>query len=156
MLDITLAAVGSLKNSNFKACLADYELRLRPYVRLKIVELAAEPFSEHSKELAKNKEGERLIKFLSDRKKDGSTTKVYLLAENGLSFTSVELAGWLQQNESLILVLGGALGFSEQLVRSYPKLSLSPLTFPHELARVVLLEQLYRAATIINQKSYHY
>jgi hypothetical protein len=56
----------------------------------------------------------------------------------------------------LILVLGGSLGFSDGLYNNYPSLSLSPLTFPHELARVVIMEQLYRAATILQKKNYHY
>jgi len=155
MLDITLLAVGKIKESYFQAAFLEYAKRLRPYVRLRIVELEAAPFSKGGRDKAKEVESGRITEFL-DKNAAKNQAAVYLLAERGRTFTSPSFAAWLEKNQSLILVVGGALGFSDALYRRYPQLSLSPLTFPHELARVVLLEQLYRAAAIINNKDYHY
>ncbi len=152
MLDITLLAIGKIKDKSYSTLAAEYLKRLRPYARFKIIELDAQPFSEKLKDRAKEFEGEKIENFLNKNKE----AITYLLAERGESFTSVALAKWLEKKTPLVLVLGGALGFSDSLYKKYPALSLSPLTFPHELARVVLLEQVYRAATILQQKNYHY
>jgi 23S rRNA (pseudouridine1915-N3)-methyltransferase len=130
----------------------EYLKRLKPYARLKMIELEAVPFSEKMRDKAKEFEGEKIENFLN--KNSGAV--VYLLAERGESFDSYKLATWLEKKSPLILVLGGALGFSDLLYKKYPCLSLSPLTFPHELARVLILEQVYRAATILQKKNYHY
>lgn len=151
MLDITLIVVGKIKDKNYQAATAEYIKRLKPYVRLKIVELTAASFSAHSQEQAKEIEGKRIKESLSSR-----AGQVFLLAERGRFFSSPDFAAFMEKNQPLTLVIGGALGFSAELYRSYPQISLSPLTFPHELARVVLLEQLYRAAAILSKKDYHY
>jgi len=156
MFDITIIAIGKLKEKYFQAAFSEYAKRLRPYARLKIVELPAAPFSKLSQAKAKEAEGQRIINFLESKNKGASCPAVYLLAERGKSFDSQSLASWLDKNQPLTLIIGGALGFSPMLYEKYPQISLSPLTFPHELARVVLLEQLYRAATIINNKEYNY
>ncbi len=152
MLDITLVAIGKIKDKSYSALALEYAKRIRPYARLKIIELEAVPFSEKLRNKAKDFEGEKINNFLNKNKE----VVVYLLAERGESFNSLKLADWLEKKSPLIFVLGGALGFSDDLYKKYPSLSLSPLTFPHELARVVLLEQVYRAATILQNKSYHY
>jgi 23S rRNA (pseudouridine1915-N3)-methyltransferase len=151
MLDITLVAVGKIKDKNYRAAAEEYIKRLRPYAKLKVIELAPAPFSLHNQERAKEIEGKRIKEFLASR-----TGPVWLLAERGKVFTSPDFAAFMEKKQPLILIMGGALGFSADLYQKYPPLSLSPLTFPHELARVVLLEQLYRAATILNKKDYHY
>jgi len=156
MLDITLIAVGKLKEEYWQEALAEYVQRLKPYVRLRLMELAPAPFSKNDKDKAKETESGRILDFLDKAATKSSPASVYLLAERGRSFSSPALAAWLNKNQSLVLVVGGALGFSDELYRRYPQISLSPLTFPHELARVVLLEQIYRAAAILNDKSYHY
>lgn len=152
MLDITLLAVGKIKDKNLLALAQEYEKRLKPFARLKIVELPATPFSPALKDKAKELEGEKIEKFLEKK----SAAICYLLSENGETFDSLTFASWLQKKTPLILVVAGALGFSPVLADKYPKLSLSALTFPHELARVILLEQIYRAATILQHKNYHY
>jgi len=152
MLDITLVTIGKIKDKSCSALALEYLKRIKPYARLKIVELEAVSFSEKLQDKAKDYEGEKIITFLNKNKE----AVVYLLAERGESFDSFKLANWLEKKSPLVLVLGGALGFSDTLYEKYPALSLSPLTFPHELARVVLLEQIYRAATILQHKSYHY
>jgi len=152
MLDITLLVIGKVKEKAYSAVIAEYVKRLKPYARLKIIELEAAPFSDNTKERAKDFEGERIENFLN--KHDEAI--VYLMAERGKMFDSPELASFLEKKSPLILVVAGALGFSDVLYEKYSALSLSPLTFPHELARVVLIEQIYRATTILQKKNYHY
>ncbi len=153
MLDIILVAVGKIKDRHYNALAAEYLKRLKPYARVKVIELEAAPFNEQTRERAKEFDGERIENFLNKQKDD---RLVYLLAERGEEYNSPDLAKWLNNKDPLILVVGGALGFSDDLYQKYPALSLSLLTFPHELARVVLLEQIYRSATILQNKSYHY
>lgn len=152
MLDLTLIAVGSLKNSALKSLAADYQKRLRPYARLKIIELAASPFSE--KQGSKNKSQEKLRLVLKSALAAYPKENIYLLNEAGKLYDTQEFCRL--STKPLVLVIAGALGWPEDFSQDYQQLSLSPLTMPHELARVVLLEQLYRAATINNNKTYHY
>lgn len=156
MLDITILAVGKIKEDYFRAAFLEYVKRVRPFLRLKVVELEPASFSHNTQDRAKEIEAERIREYLEKNKKDKPDQNVYLLAERGHVFDSPEMANWLENNQPLILVIGGALGFTPAMYAAYPQLSLSPLTFPHELARVVLMEQLYRAATILNKKNYHY
>jgi len=152
MLDITIIAVGKIKNSAQAGLAAEYLKRLKPYARLKLVELSATPFTQAQKEKSLAAEGKKISEYLAGR----TGAQIFLMAERGKLMTSPELAGWLDKHSPLILVIGGALGFSQEIYDKYPALSLSPLTFPHEMARVILLEQIYRAATILNKKDYHY
>lgn len=156
MLDITIVAIGAIKDKNLSNLAEEYQKRLKPYARLEVVELAPYSFSSGTKEKAREAEGAAIETYLAKRSASNRPAKTFLLAERGRSFGSPDLAQWLSKEEAVILVIGGALGFSGSLYESYPQISLSPLTFPHELARVVLFEQLYRAATIINNKDYHY
>lgn len=153
MLDITLVTIGKIKDKAYLSLASDYQKRVKPYLKLKIVELEALSFSDKTKDKAKEFEAERIINFLNKQKDNAA---VYLLAERGEIYSSIDFANWLNKKSPLIFVLGGSLGFSESLYNTYPSLSLSPLTFPHELARVIILEQLYRAATILQKKNYHY
>jgi len=153
MLDIILIAIGKIKDRRLADLASDYVKRLKPYVRLKVIELEAVSFSDKNQEAAKKFEGEKIENFLS---KQTDNCLVYLLAERGEQFDSPNLALWLNNKKPLILVLGGSLGFSDELYEKYPSLSLSALTFPHEIARVILLEQIYRATTILKNKNYHY
>lgn len=153
MLDIILLAVGKIKDRYYSALAAEYLKRLKPYARVKMIELEASSFDERTKERAKEFDAERIENFLNKQK---DNRLVYLMAERGEEHDSPNLAKWLNNKNPLILVVGGALGFSDDLYKKYPTLSLSALTFPHELARVILLEQIYRSVTILQNKSYHY
>lgn len=155
MFNITILALGKIKDPSLAALFLEYAKRLKPYARLKVVELTPRAFSKNDQFKTKNEEGKSIEDFLNKSVKENGA-KVYLLAERGQTFASPAFAAWLEQNQPLILVLGGALGFSASLYEKYPQISLSALTFPHELARVILVEQIYRAATIINGKDYHY
>ena len=146
MLDITILAVGALKASYWQAAAQEYLKRLKPYARIKLLEVAAAPFTESTRDKSRQIEGERLAHHLAKR----SEAAVFLLEEAGEKLDTLNLARRLEQNQRpLIFVIGGALGLDPELASQYPRLSLSPLTFTHEMARVLLLEQLYRAATII-------
>ena len=151
MLNITLITIGKIKDASLNEVALEYIKRIKPYGRLAIQELRAEPFASTTKDKAKKLEASR-IEAVLERKGDAV---VYLLAEHGAQFNSLEFAAKIKDRE-LVLVIAGSLGFAKELEAKYPKISLSPLTFPHELARVILLEQIYRAATIINKKEYHY
>lgn len=151
MLNITLITIGKIKEAYLNEAALEYLKRIKPYGRLTLHELKAEPFASTTKDKAKKLEGERIAAIL-DRK---SEADIYLLSEHGTLFNSPDFAAKINDKE-IVLVIAGSLGFTKDLETKYPKISLSPLTFPHELARVVLLEQIYRAATIINNKEYHY
>jgi len=153
MLDITLVSIGKIKDKNCSALASEYLKRLKPYARLKIVELEATAFSDNTRERAKEFEAEKITNFLNKQK---DQAVVYLLAERGEIYDSQKLAVWFNKKSPVTLILGGALGFTDKMYKDYPALSLSPLTFPHELARVILLEQIYRATTILQNKKYHY
>lgn len=157
MLDITILAVGRIKDKNLADFSTEYLKRLKPFAKVKVIEIIPAAFSINTKEAAKRFEGEKIMEILQKEEAKANGATAYLLAERGLSFkSSPDFAAWLAKKTPLILVLGGALGFSDELYKSYPQISLSPLTFPHELARVIALEQIYRAATILNNKEYHY
>ncbi len=152
MIDITLLAIGKIKDKAYSNLIAEYFKRLKPYARLKIIELEAVSFSEKLQAKAKEFEAEKIENYLIKQK----DTLIYLMAERGQELNSRDFALFLEKKSPLILVMAGALGFNEFLYQKYPSLSLSALTFPHELARVILLEQIYRSATILQNKNYHY
>jgi len=151
---LIILAVGKIKKDYFHEAIREYLKRLGPYAKIDIEEIEAEPFKRESdKEKAKKIEGERILKFLE--KNEGN---IILLDEKGKNFSSHEFAEFLEdKNERIIFVIGGALGFNKNILEnSYQKLSLSKMTFPHEIARMILLEQIYRATTITSGKEYHY
>jgi 23S rRNA (pseudouridine1915-N3)-methyltransferase len=153
MLDIHIIAVDSVRNSDLAGAIAQHLVRLRPYASVKMEEARPEAFGPGTKEKAKKVEGERLARLLGKYRKES----VWLLHEKGQEFTSEDFAKKLESsNGQAVFVIGGALGFSEELLDEYRQLSLSRLTMPHELARLVLIEQIYRAATIMRGKEYHY
>ncbi len=109
-----------------------------------------------SREQQKIKEGEQIIPHL------GGKNEIYLLDEKGDEFTSKGLAGFIERKmvsgcRELVFIIGGPYGFSESLVKkSAGKISLSKLTFSHQMVRLLFLEQLYRAFTIIKGEPYHH
>ena len=156
MLNLTIISFGKIKEVAYQKMIDEYFKRLKPLARLKFIELEAVSFSAKNQEAVKRLEGERLNNYLEKYLSHNSGAIVYLLAERGKKFNSLAFAHWLNKEQPLVLVIGGALGFSAEVYNSYPALSLSDLTYPHELARLILLEQIYRAATILTNKSYHY
>lgn len=155
MLRITILAVGKIKEKYFFEALKEYAKRLRPYSKIETVELKAEPFGASTKIKAQKIETERILSFLEKRQND----KVFVLDENGKNYTSREFAKIIDgsSGDHIVFVIGGSLGFASDILgKKWPKISLSRMTFPHEMARVLLMEQIYRAITIIKNKEYHY
>ncbi|TSC93674.1 MAG: conserved hypothetical protein TIGR00246 [Parcubacteria group bacterium Athens0714_25] len=155
MQKITILAVGKIKEKYFKEACQEYLKRIGPYARVEMEEIGTESFfGDGDKEKAKEKEGGRILKFL-DRNDD---CQIFLLEENGNEMDSVSFSRKMEKIQNpIIFVIAGALGFSDEVKkRGFGKLSLSQMTFPHELARLVLLEQVYRATTICKGKKYHY
>lgn len=156
MLKLTILAVGKIKERYFRDALDEYLKRLGPYAKINLNEVAPESFRDNGeKEKSKKSESERIMKYLDKY----PTSQVILLSERGKEYDSLKFSKLLKKNENehLIFVIGGALGYSEELLNfCEKKLALSQMTFPHEMARIVLLEQIYRAMTIAIGKNYHY
>jgi len=135
---IKIIAVGKLKKPWLKTGVATYVKRLP---EVEIVEI---------KDSGKEKEADKLESLLSTQ------DRLAVMTEYGQMHDSVEFANWLGQEAfgTLVLFVGGPDGVCDRL-KKHPMISLSAMTFPHEIARVLLLEQLYRAKTILNNGSYH-
>ncbi|MGN0141137.1 MAG: 23S rRNA (pseudouridine(1915)-N(3))-methyltransferase RlmH [Roseburia sp.] len=158
-MKITILCVGKIKEKFYREAIAEYQKRLSRYCNLEIIEVADEKTPDHASALVENqikeKEAERLEKYL----KEGAF--VCALAIDGKSLDSVELS---QRIEGLgtsgvshiIFLIGGSLGLAERILkRADWKLSFSKMTFPHQLMRVILLEQIYRSYRIMNGEPYH-
>lgn len=154
MLNITIIAIGKIKDPHWLAAADGFIKRSQIFARVRMIELKAEPFGSNDHEKAKNTEGERIMDQLRNIDPDD---RVVVLEESGRHFDSLAFARMLDDGRHYIFIIGGALGLSETVRRlSDSTLSLSAMTFPHELARVMLLEQIYRSGTIISGKTYHY
>lgn len=155
MFNVVILAVGKIKEKQWQTATQEYLTRLKPYAKIIIEEVLSEPFKRESdKEKAKQNEGERLLKALAKY----SDSEIIILDERGRELTSREFSDFFgREARRVVFVVGGSLGFGENFAkRSFTKISLSKMTLPHELARVVLLEQIYRATTIVSGKEYHY
>ena len=153
MLDIIIIALGKIKEKYWLAAAEEYLKRLKPYARLKVLELTPEAFAKSNATSAKIKEAEKISKVLEKY----PNARVFLLDERGIEMNSLEFSTELNKNsEPLVFVIGGSLGMSSELLAKYNKIALSKLTFLHEAARVILLEQIYRGITIAKGKDYHH
>jgi len=156
-MKITFLTVGKTEDAYLKEGIEKYVKRLKHYTRLEIVEL---PELKNTKALTpeqqKVKEAEMILK------KIGVTDHVILLDENGMELTSKQFAGYINKKAAssgvnLIFIVGGPYGFDEQVYqRANDKLSLSLMTFSHQMVRLFFTEQLYRAFTIIKGEPYHH
>ncbi len=153
-MHVRLIAVGKMRERYIAEALADFRARLRPYHRLEEIEVRAADGSEPAR--AVRSEGEAILKLLEP------SDHVWLLERSGELLTSAEVAGRIERlpHEGIArlnLVVAGTFGASEQLLaRANLRWSLSPLTFLHEWARVLAVEQLYRAAKIARDEPYHH
>ncbi|MFA6428092.1 MAG: 23S rRNA (pseudouridine(1915)-N(3))-methyltransferase RlmH [Candidatus Buchananbacteria bacterium] len=156
MQKITILAIGKIKTDYFAQAAAEYLKRLKSFVKVEIRELPALSFSSANQVKVKKEEGRKLQEELARQK----GCRIVILDEHGKQFTSPDFSQFIFANtQPLVLVIGGSLGLTEELFKAFPqaiKLSLAAMTLPHELARVVLLEQLYRAVTIAKKMTYHY
>ena len=152
MKQINIISVGKLKNTHLQKIEKDF---LKRCLSLKINIIETKAYADNLE-----KESAEVLKKIKDLSKD-STLYPIILTEKGKLRNSVEFSEWLfkgldRTNEKVTFILSGAYGFSKQLISlSRESISLSPLTFPHELARVLLVEQIYRAITIEANHPYH-
>ena len=158
-MKITILCVGKLKENFFAEAVAEYQKRLFKYAKIQIVEVADEKAPEQlspaQSRQVKQREGERLLKKLP---LDAFSVA---LAIEGTGLSSEGLAGFFEEKtvqgvSHFAFLIGGSLGLSEEvLARAQFLLSFSKMTFPHQLMRVLLLEQIYRSMRIIKKEPYH-
>ena len=150
-----IVAVGKPRARTLVAAIQDYETRAARYWPLEIREVREESARGASPELVREREGERLLEA------SGAGALIVACEGEGESRTSAELAAWMTEereraSRDVAFLIGGALGLSPAVrAASSQRLSFSRFTFPHELARLLLAEQLYRAGTIVRGEPYH-
>ena len=158
-MKITLITVGKIKEKYLKDAISEYAKRLGKYCKLEIIEVADEKTPDASNEAIDNairtKEAERILKYIKD------DAYVITLEINGTQLTSEQLSQkieklGIQGTSHITFIIGGSIGLGESvLAKSNYALSFSKMTFPHQLMRVILLEQIYRSYRIINHEPYH-
>lgn len=158
-MNITLITVGKIKEKYLKDAIDEYSKRLKRYCKLDVIEVADEKTPDNASEKEelqiKAKEGEAILKHIKDN------MFVVALAIQGKMLSSEELAGLIKDlgvkgDSNIAFVIGGSLGLSDEVLsRANYKLSFSKMTFPHQLMRVILLEQVYRGFRINNGEPYH-
>lgn len=158
-MKIRILCVGKIKEKFMREALGEYSKRLSRYIKLEIAEVADEKTpdsaSEREELQIRDKEGERLLKLI--RQED----YVIALAIDGKMYDSVTFSQRLDRfgmlgRGSVVFVIGGSLGLGEQVLeRADESISFSKMTFPHQLMRVILLEQIYRGYRILRNEPYH-
>ncbi len=158
-MKITLLTVGKIKEKYLRDAVSEYSKRLSRYCKLEIIEVADEKTPDQAslaeEEAIRQKEGERILKQLKN------DSYVITLEIAGKMLTSEELAGkidtlGIRGTSHITFIIGGSLGLSDEVLqRSDYGLSFSKMTFPHQLMRVILLEQIYRGYRIIKNEPYH-
>ncbi|MTK14076.1 MAG: 23S rRNA (pseudouridine(1915)-N(3))-methyltransferase RlmH [Clostridiaceae bacterium] len=158
-MNISTICVGKLKEKYLKQAIDEYSKRLSRYCKLEIIEVPDEKTPDNASEkeelLIKEKEGLNILKHVKDN------MFVVTLDLKGKMLSSEELAGFIKEagikgNSNIAFVIGGSLGLSKAVLdRADFSLCFSKMTFPHQLMRVILLEQVYRGFRIINGEPYH-
>ena len=158
-MKITLITVGKIKEKYLKDAIAEYSKRLSRYCKLEIVEVADEKTPDNASDTVedaiRDKEGERILKYVKE------DAYVITLEIAGKMLTSEEMAEKIEKlgvqgTSHIIFIIGGSIGLGKEILkRSDHALSFSKMTFPHQLMRVILLEQIYRSYRIINHEPYH-
>lgn len=158
-MKITLITVGKIKEKYLKDAIAEYSKRLSRYCKLEIVEVADEKTPDNASDTVedaiRDKEGERILKYIKE------DAYVITLEIAGKMLTSEEMAEKIEKlgvqgTSHIIFIIGGSIGLGREILeRSNYALSFSKMTFPHQLMRVILLEQIYRSYRIINHEPYH-
>ena len=158
-MHISIISVGKLKEKYLKMGIDEYMKRLSPYAKMQLVEVAdekaPETLSDAEMEQVKDKEGERILVHIKP------DTHIIAMAIQGDMWSSEKLAQQLDQwatygKSSVAFIIGGSLGLStEVLQRANQQISLSKMTFPHQMVRMILLEQIYRGFKINRGEPYH-
>lgn len=159
MIEINVVCVGKIKEKYWNEAISEYSKRLSRYCKLSIIEVADEKTPDNAPEAIENqikqKEGERILSKIPDN------AHVIALAINGKKYTSEALSDHINDlavcgKSKISFVIGGSLGLHEDVLkRANEKLSFSDMTFPHQMMRVVLLEQIYRSYKILSGEPYH-
>lgn len=149
---IKIVCVGKIKESYIMDAIKEYKKRISRYHQIDIIEL--EDVGLEDKIVVLKKEQDKILKVLN------SKDYIITLEVEGKEETSIEFANHLNnlfiQNSNITFIIGGSYGLSEEIKKlSNYKLSFSKMTFPHQLFRIILLEQIYRAFKIINNEEYH-
>ena len=158
-MNITIITVGKLKERYFKEAVEEYSTRLSKYCKLEIVEVpdekAPENLSPAQELIVIQKEGQGILKYVKE------DTYMIALAIQGKKLSSEGLSNFINDlgikgRSNIAFIIGGSLGLSDEVLkRADYQLSFSPMTFPHQLMRVILLEQVYRGFRIIKGEPYH-
>lgn len=158
-MQYTILCVGKIKEKFYQDAIKEYVKRMSRYAKVDIVEVADEKTVENAsinlENQIKEKEGDRLLRAIKD------SMYVVALAIEGKEADSVEFSKYLSKKMTegkshIAFVIGGSLGLSKDVLnRADDKISFSKMTFPHQLMRVILLEQVYRAQRIMNNEPYH-
>lgn len=158
-MKITMITVGKIKEKYFTMAIQEYAKRLQAYCRLEIIQVADErtpdKSSDHENQLIKEKEAERILRSIKE------DAYVITLEIQGKQLSSEQLANKIQDlgvqgNSHICFIIGGSLGLHVSVCqRADFALSFSEMTFPHQLMRVILLEQIYRSFRIIHHQPYH-
>ena len=158
-MKVTILTVGKIKEKYLRDAISEYTKRLSKYCKLEIIEVADEKTPDNASEVVeesiRQKEGERLLKQIK------SDAYVITLEIKGQMLDSVAFADKIEQlgvqgKSHLTFIIGGSLGLSQEVLqRSDYAISFSKMTFPHQLMRVILLEQIYRGYRIIMKEPYH-
>jgi 23S rRNA (pseudouridine1915-N3)-methyltransferase len=156
-MTIKLLAIGKTNSSELQELIDVYEKRLQHYINIEIEIIPDLKKTKNlSEEQQKNKEGELILKKLSP------TDNLILFDEKGKQFTSVEFSQYLQKKmnsgiKQLVFLIGGPYGFSNEVyAKASGKISLSKMTFSHQMVRLFITEQVYRAFTILKNEPYHH
>lgn len=162
MLNIKIICVGKIREKSLKDLISEYEKRISKYAKLEIIELDDEKIPQNAsssiEEQVKIAESNKILEKL----KKYPSSNVLLLDLKGKQYTSEEFAEKIDNiqtysSSTIIFVIGGSLGMSQELLNySQDKICFSKMTFPHQLIRVFLLEQLFRAFKIQNNETYHW
>ncbi len=149
---IKIITVGKIKEKYLLDAIKEYKKRLSKYTKLELIEVKDE--SAYEKEKIIEKEGESISKFIDEK------DYIITLEIEGTEISSIDFSkkidSILNVNSNITFIVGGSYGLSDKIKKiSNYKLSFSKMTFPHQLFRVILLEQIYRAFKIINNESYH-
>ena len=156
-MKIKILAIGKTDDKNLLSLIQTYEQRLKHYVKFELIVI---PDIKNSKNLSikqqKEKEGELILKQIQ------LTDQLYLMDENGKEYGSIEFSQFLQKRmnsgiKNMVMVIGGPYGFSEKIYqKANAKISLSKMTFSHQMIRLFIVEQIYRAFTILKNEPYHH
>ncbi|MDD4353674.1 MAG: 23S rRNA (pseudouridine(1915)-N(3))-methyltransferase RlmH [Candidatus Nanoarchaeia archaeon] len=138
MKSVKVYAVGKIKEKNIQGLIDEYQKRLKVFAKIELIELKDKGIEKDSLEISN----------LCDN-------NTYILDELGANYSSIAFSDLIDKNENIKFIIGGADGITKEAKSKAKLIALSKMTFTHEMARLILIEQIYRAFMIINNRSYH-